>query len=250
MNNNEKKDLLAKSSIFYISEFFGTFLLAISIGSYTYEDIEGNQFMDLQKFLLTLTLILSICNILGTADLNPAVSYLKYQIMPDKFKKYALWCMLFNYTFIQYIAAISGFFISFQMNGNHSVQMRINPQISQSNGLLMEIYASCVLYMVIAVLEHTYKMYNELALKVFATVIGVGTGIAMGSKTSGAGMNPAITFGANFVRFLHTGKIEEFKDIWLYTLGPYIASYLIGNFYNKIYMNETYYKKGKIKKGP
>jgi len=238
MNDNQNNE---RSSILYTSEFLGTILLSYSIGILTNEDQNKNQFMDAKIFLGTLTLILSICNMLGTADLNPAVSYLKFQIMKDKRKKLFLLFMLPNYIILQYFAAIIGFYIAFLMKNNFSIKISINPNISNSNGFFMETFASSVFYLLVAVLEHTPRLFNELFVKVYVTVFGVGTGIAMGSTTSGAGMNPAIVFGANFVRFLDTGKIEEFKYLWLYTLGPFIASYLVGNFYNKIFSNEKYY---------
>jgi glycerol uptake facilitator-like aquaporin len=182
-----------------------------------------------------------IFNRTGDADFNPGVTYLKYLTYKDEKKRLVAYYMM-SYFITQILGAISGFFIIFLFKNGFVAKLAINSEFSQANAFFVEIVSSCILYLVVLIQDDKENNLGEREImRYFFTISGVAAGIAIGGNISGAGMNPAIAIGSNLVMFMVTGNLAELKYLWIYILGPFIASHIISSFYNNVYKNEKFY---------
>jgi glycerol uptake facilitator-like aquaporin len=243
---NQLNQLDSQISFFLFSEYMGTFLLACAISASVMVDEYGNQTNDVMKLIIGLFTAIFCFNI-GGADFNPGVTYVKYLTYKNSYQKTYIAKILLSYIIMQCLGSISGFTLFYYFNSNTAFKLTINKNISQSNAFVMEIFASFTLYFIIIVQAIELELTNHYIMRVFISVSAVATGISMGGKTSGAGMNPAIALGANLVRFINTGDLNEIRFLWIYIMGPLVACHMTAFFYNNVYRNEAYYiRKDKI----
>jgi glycerol uptake facilitator-like aquaporin len=141
---------------------------------------------------------------------------------------------------MQCLGSISGFLLSYYLNNGIVFQIKVGQEISDFHAFFTEILCSFILYLEIIINYHNnINNPSDYSIQSLVDVFGVATGIAIGGNVSGAGMNPAIGLGANFVRFLITGNLNEVRYLYIYIIAPFIASYLVAKFYVNIYISDS-----------
>lgn len=218
----------------FIGEFIGTYILSLSVC--TGNDLNGKDYSHL-RMLSGIYIAIMVCRPISEADYNPCVSYLKYLVYgtmkPENHIKY-LKCMHI-YWIYQIAASILGFMTWYCLFG-FTHNLTIGPNIDQSVAFFIEIFCTCILLFVIAMtLDKDLSMTSGSSTDIISIISAIGCGCALGGNISGAGMNPAVGIGSNFVRYLVTGNTLDIKYLWIYILAPFISARLIAYFYINIY---------------
>lgn len=225
-----EEEEIAVLPIKFFSEFLGTFFVASGITTSVKVDDQGNHSCDIFKLSICIFVSIFTASKIGGAYFNPAVLYLKY--LNNKNQKEFIQRNFLTYTIIECLASVCGFLVFYYINDKIVFRLKINETIPTSYAFFVEIFCSFILYLILTLQDDSDYSFNAVPIySIINSVAGIITGIAIGGNISGAGMNPAIAFGANFVRFLVTGNLVEVKYLWIYIIAPFIAAKLSSLFY-------------------
>ncbi len=225
-------------SYILINEFFGTMILAIAISSSFILDQEGNVLGSNKFVLISIVFTAKVFMLrLGGTDYNPGLTFMKLITYKDKEKLKFMNRIILPSIIMQTIGAICGFLMSYYFRNGFVFKLCIHKDSSPAAGFFVEIFCTFFLFLIVLIVDDSEVEKSSDVMKVIVVVAGIITGISLGGNISGAGMNPAIGFGANFAIFLVTGNLSELKYLWIYLIGPFISSYLASAFFLAVYKN-------------
>jgi glycerol uptake facilitator-like aquaporin len=231
-------------SYILFNELFGTMILSIGTSSCFKFDSDGN-YVYSDRFVLISSLFTALIFMIkiGGCDYNPGVTLMKLLTYKEKEKLNFINRIIMPSIIMQCLGSTLGFLISFYFRNGFVMKLCIHKDTSQACALFIEVICTFFLFLMVLIIDYDIDKSNDV-MKIVIVLAGVLTGIGLGGNISGAGMNPAIGFGANFVRFLVTGDLNELKYLWIYILGPMISSYLASRFFLEVY--SPYKKQKKI----
>lgn len=224
----------------YLSELVGTFILCLGVASGTFYEPDGSQ---RTNYILTLSVIFTSIIInarIGGGDFNPGVTLTKYLCYQNK-QKFHITNVIICYTICQCIGALLSFlYYAYASNYTIIYKLKVSPNNTMFEGFVMELVSSFFTYFFIILIDQNKTMTNY-PLKMFCCMAAVATGMSIGGSTSGAGLNPAVGFGASLARLFLTGNLNEIEHLWIFILAPIVAAFFASKAFEA--MKDIYYCK-------
>jgi len=200
----------------YIIEFIGTFFLSLSVGLNV---AQQTQFPPISIGLCLMAMIYMGGHISG-GHYNPSVT-LGVLLRGGKISP----LKALGYFITQLCSGFIGALICWLMTGN--TQFSPNPHMNSSilATVLAEFFYTFALVFVVLQTATTQAMKDN---PIYGFAIGavVVAGASSVGGISGAGFNPAVALGAHLVDVLDPSATHTIKYIWIYWLGPLLASCL------------------------
>lgn len=208
-----------------LAECLGTFTLCLGVASGTFYAEDGSQ---RTHFILTLSVIFIsvILNArLSGGDFNPGVTLTKY-LSYEKEQKKHINNLALVFSISQCIFALISFLLyAYLTNYQIVFKLAIGKNTSYVVGFIVEFVASFFTYFFTILIDQK-QSFRIWPLKILACVTAVATGMSIGCIKSGAGLNPAVGFGANMSRLIIYKKKEEIYQLWIFIFAPILAAFV------------------------
>ncbi len=234
----EERGVEERGTAAYIAEFIGTFILVMTITMVvTVWGRPGGVFVviPLMQAFVLMMLVQTLGNVSG-AHLNPAVTIALASIRKIKPADSLIYILL------QLSGAILGalFTKAVLLDEGRSISYgatKINESmINVTGGLLIEAMFTFLLVWAIIGVATNPKAARDWAGWVIGATLGMGVMVA--APLTGAGFNPARSFGPALVSGVWT-------DFWIYIVGPIVGGVVAAVVYYKLFI-ETHEKTARM----
>lgn len=219
----------------FFAEFFGTFLLALTItfiSAFDTGSVMFTQFVILAGFFIAITLTRAISG----GHINPGVTLAVYLSESQESERQNKLRSMWVYILAQILGALTAGLLGAWMLHYFVVNLQPNIASAVHEPIILEAVGSALFYSLIMIQGDSHaKLYSDTTASTLTVTAGLAAGIAMTANISGACLNPAIGIGFNLVRFIVTGDIHEIASLWVYIIGPLLGSVLTGLFYRGVF---------------
>jgi len=209
------------------SEFFGTLILAMSIGFANVNDDES-KILRRMKSLMGVFMGIYLSKKISGPFLNPAVfiMILDLKKLPIH-KKYK-----FHFILSECLDGILGAILTYTLNMGKLKAVSIDSDAHIINACIGEFISTFAFFLlIVAHIDPEYFTIKDIVVSSWVITAGLACGSSLGGNLSNASMNPGIAFGNCIVGFINTGEFYRIKYLWIYIFFPIFAALMVNSFY-------------------